>query len=159
MFCKILLVGLVFLSVGCANRVVINVQDNKADLNVPVSKGELTNLGEKQFKLSVVNFDFDSYEIKDSETNKIFRNAMLLNEFTDLEILIEGHCDERGGEEYNLNLGKLRANAVRQQYIYLGVMEDRVKTVSYGESKPIALGHDENSWAQNRRVETKVKKR
>ena len=159
MFREVLLVGLVFILVGCANRVTINIKDNRADLNVPVIEKESINFEKIQGELSVINFDFDSYEIKASETNKIFRNAMLLNKFRDLEILIEGHCDERGSEEYNLNLGKMRANEVRQQYILLGVMEDRVRVVSYGESNPIALGHDENSWAKNRRVETKVRKK
>jgi peptidoglycan-associated lipoprotein len=66
---------------------------------------------------------------------------------------IDGHTDERGSREYNIGLGERRANAVRNVMVLKGVSEDRIVTVSYGKEKPIALGHAEESWQQNRRAE------
>ncbi len=68
-----------------------------------------------------------------------------------MQVTIEGHCDERGTNEYNLALGQRRAEAVRQALIAEGVSAGQVATVSYGEERPVALGHDEDSWWQNRR--------
>jgi outer membrane protein OmpA-like peptidoglycan-associated protein len=68
------------------------------------------------------------------------------------KVVIEAHCDERGTDSYNIKLGKKRANSVRSYLINQGVDKDKITALSYGESKPIALGHDEESWAKNRRV-------
>ena len=67
-------------------------------------------------------------------------------------IIIEGHCDERGTNEYNLALGERRANSAKDYIVNLGVEPSRLKTVSYGEEKPFAEGHSEDAWAQNRRA-------
>jgi len=72
------------------------------------------------------------------------------------QLLIEGHCDERGTDEYNLALGERRALAVRRYLIALGVSSDRVHTISYGEEKPAVSGSDEAAWSKNRRAEFKV---
>jgi peptidoglycan-associated lipoprotein len=72
------------------------------------------------------------------------------------QLLIEGHCDERGTDEYNLALGERRALAVRRYLIALGVSSDRVHTISYGEEKPAVPGSDEAAWSKNRRAEFKV---
>jgi len=72
------------------------------------------------------------------------------------QLLVEGHCDERGTDEYNLALGERRALAVRRYLIALGVSTDRVHTISYGEEKPAVPGSDESSWSKNRRAEFKV---
>ena len=69
---------------------------------------------------------------------------------------MEGHCDERGSEEYNLALGERRANAVRQYLVNLGVTNSTLDTVSFGESKPAVQGHDESAWRWNRRAEFRV---
>ena len=66
---------------------------------------------------------------------------------------IEGHADERGTREYNIGLGDRRANAVRQLLVLQGASSGQVDTISYGEERPAALGHDESSWSQNRRAE------
>ena len=68
------------------------------------------------------------------------------------KLLIEGHCDERGTEQYNLALGDRRANTARDYLVTLGVDASRIRTVSYGEERPFEEGHDENAWAQNRRA-------
>ena len=70
-----------------------------------------------------------------------------------LRMRIDGHTDERGSREYNIGLGERRANAVRNVMVLKGVSEDRLVTVSYGKEKPVALGHAEESWQQNRRDE------
>jgi peptidoglycan-associated lipoprotein len=72
------------------------------------------------------------------------------------QLLIEGHCDERGTDEYNLALGERRALAVRRYLIALGISSDRVHTISYGEEKPAVPGSDEAAWSKNRRAEFKV---
>jgi len=72
------------------------------------------------------------------------------------QVLIEGHCDERGTDEYNLALGERRALAVRRYLIALGISSDRVHTISYGEEKPAVSGSDEAAWSKNRRAEFKV---
>ena len=73
----------------------------------------------------------------------------------DSNIRIEGNCDERGSREYNLALGQRRAEAVKKVMTVLGVQDGRIETISYGEEKPAAMGHDESSWAQNRRADIK----
>ena len=73
-----------------------------------------------------------------------------------LKVSVEGHCDERGTRDYNLALGERRANAAKDYLISLGVSASRIKTVSYGKERPVALGHSENAWSQNRRAVTVV---
>ena len=70
--------------------------------------------------------------------------------------MIEGHADERGTREYNLALGERRANSAKDFLIALGISPNRVKTISYGKERPVALGHDDASWSQNRRSVTTV---
>ena len=75
---------------------------------------------------------------------------------TEHQLLVEGHCDERGTDEYNLALGERRALSVRRYLVALGVSADRIHTISYGEEKPADPGHDEAAWSKNRRTEFKV---
>jgi len=72
------------------------------------------------------------------------------------QVRVEGHCDERGTDEYNLALGERRALAVRRYLVALGISSDRVHTISYGEEKPAVSGSDESAWSKNRRAEFKV---
>ena len=69
-----------------------------------------------------------------------------------VKIVVEGHCDERGTNEYNLGLGERRANSVKNYLVSLGVSASRIRTISYGEEKPFAAGHDESAWKLNRRA-------
>ena len=73
-----------------------------------------------------------------------------------VKVALEGHADERGTREYNLALGERRANAAKDFLVALGVSPNRIKVISYGKEKPVALGHDEASWSQNRRGVTSV---
>jgi len=100
-----------------------------------------------------VHFAFDSSAIDDENRAIIEAHAKYLMANKNVKVVLEGHTDERGTREYNLALGERRAKAVERMMKVLGVSSDRIKTVSYGEEKPIAMGHDEAAWAQNRRVE------
>ena len=100
-----------------------------------------------------VYFDFDSNAVKDEYRNMIQAHARYLNDNRSRNIRIEGNCDERGSREYNLALGQRRAEAVKKVMTVLGVGDNRIETVSYGEEKPKNPGHDEAAWAENRRAD------
>jgi peptidoglycan-associated lipoprotein len=107
-------------------------------------------------ELQSVYFDYDRYEIRSDASGALRSNATAIqaNEGWGT-VTVEGHCDERGSEEYNLALGDRRANAVRRYLIDLGVPSSRLRTVSFGEARPAVPGHDENAWRYNRRSEFK----
>jgi len=100
-----------------------------------------------------VHFAFDSSSIDDENRAIIEAHAKYLLANKNVKVVLEGHTDERGTREYNLALGERRAKAVERMMKVLGVSSDRIKTVSYGEEKPIAMDHNEAAWALNRRVE------
>ena len=100
-----------------------------------------------------VLFAYDSDQVDPMERGKIETVADLMRQDAGLRLIVEGHCDERGSREYNLALGENRALAVRDYLTRLGIEGDRITTKSYGEENPAVMGHDESSWAQNRRAE------
>ncbi|HXF78902.1 MAG TPA: peptidoglycan-associated lipoprotein Pal [Usitatibacter sp.] len=102
-----------------------------------------------------VYFDFDSNVVKDEYRPLVQAHARYMVDHRDTRIRIEGNCDERGSREYNLALGQRRAEAVKKIMTVLGVPDGRIETTSFGEEKPVALGHDEASWAKNRRADIK----
>ena len=101
--------------------------------------------------LQDVFFETDRYDLTPDARESLTKNATWLQQFPTVQILVEGHCDERNTREYNLALGERRANAVRDYLVFLGVGAHRVRTISYGEERPFALGHDESAWRLNRR--------
>lgn len=101
--------------------------------------------------LGMIHFDYDKAVIRDDAKPVLEANAAWLNRFKTVKILIEGHCDERGTEEYNLALGERRAKAAQDYLIMLGISPDRMRIISYGKSQPLDPGHNEAAWAQNRR--------
>jgi peptidoglycan-associated lipoprotein len=103
--------------------------------------------------LKTIYFDFDKYNLRDDAKRTLESNAKVLMANPRARILIEGHCDERGTTEYNLALGEKRASTARDYLIRLGVDASQISIISYGEERPVALGHDEESWATNRRGE------
>jgi len=105
------------------------------------------------FKSDTVHFDFDSSSVKGAEKSKVSAVADYLKANSMDAVEIEGHCDERGTEEYNRSLGERRALALREQLVSLGVGADRIDTISYGKDRPADPGHDESAWKQNRRGE------
>ncbi|MGA2260133.1 MAG: peptidoglycan-associated lipoprotein Pal [Acidobacteriota bacterium] len=97
-------------------------------------------------------FDYDSYGLRDDARQALTDSARALKERSNIRITIEGHCDERGSEAYNLALGDKRANAAKDFLVSQGIDPARIDTITYGEEKPFAMGHDEASWQQNRRA-------
>jgi len=101
--------------------------------------------------LKDVFFDFDRAMIRDDQKGVLNENVAWLKQNSGAKVTIEGHCDERGSNEYNLALGERRAKAVKDYLAAAGVPADRIATVSYGEERPFVLGHDESAWKWNRR--------
>ena len=102
-----------------------------------------------------VYFDYDSNAVKDEYRNVVQAHARFLGDQKSRHVRIEGNCDERGSREYNLALGQRRAEAVKRVMTVLGAPDASIETVSFGEEKPVANGHDEQSYAQNRRADIK----
>jgi peptidoglycan-associated lipoprotein len=111
--------------------------------------GDMADLLSKK----VVYFDYDSSTINDEDRAIIQAHANYLSQHPDTKVTLEGNTDERGTREYNIGLGDRRANAVKQMMLLMGVSAQQISTVSYGEERPAALGHDESAWHLNRRVE------
>ena len=109
--------------------------------------------------LEAIYFDFDKYLVKPEYRDAIKRNADWLQANRDYNIQIEGNCDERGTNEYNMALGQRRADAAAKYLTDLGVGKDRIRTVSYGEEKPACTEHNAVCWTQNRRADFVVLKR
>lgn len=101
--------------------------------------------------LGTIFFDYNSYSLRPDALEILHANADKIKDTPNVVIQIEGHCDERGTQEYNLALGEKRALATREHLMNLGISGDRLITISYGEEDPVALGHDESAWSQNRR--------
>ncbi|MBM3838550.1 MAG: OmpA family protein [Verrucomicrobia bacterium] len=117
-----------------------------------IDKGDFW--GDKEtYKESTVYFAFDSAQVRPEDKSKIDAVAQHLKANPTFKVEVEGHCDERGTEGYNLSLGERRALSVREYLISVGVGGDRVGTITYGESQPAVQGHDETAWAKNRRGE------
>jgi peptidoglycan-associated lipoprotein len=106
---------------------------------------------------NMIFFDYDSYELKPRAREVLKSKARAMERAPKLTLIIEGHCDERGTEEYNLALGERRARAAYEFLVLLGVEPTRMSIVSYGEERPLAKGDNEAAWAQNRRDEFKLR--
>jgi peptidoglycan-associated lipoprotein len=117
-----------------------------------MSSDEIDRLG----LLQEIHFDFDRYDIIESERPILEKNAQTLKKLDFLVVLIEGHCDERGTVEYNIALGERRARATYDYLLSLGVSTARLKTVSYGKEVPLCSASTEECWARNRRAHFKV---
>ena len=105
---------------------------------------------------TVIYFDTDGYDIDGEDSNKLQTQARYFSQYPNVSFTIEGHCDERGTRDYNLALGERRANAAKNYLVSLGIPASRIRTVSYGKERPVALGSDEAAWAENRRAATVV---
>ena len=150
---------------GCAKKRPPELPPAPAENTAPVTEGgessdTLAGRLNEQFKREVtsdtIHFALDQYDI-DSEARGILDSqATWLVAHAEARITIEGHADERGTREYNLGLGDRRANAAKNYLAARGVSATRITTISYGKERPLALGSDEGSWAQNRRAVTIV---
>ena len=112
---------------------------------------EGAEIGAGQFE--AVYFEYDSPQLNPSEQGKIDAVVAYLQQNATHGVIVEGHCDERGSNEYNLALGERRSQSVRAAMISRGIDAARVQTRSYGEERPVAFGHDESAWRLNRRAE------
>jgi len=108
---------------------------------------------QETIRLSTIYFAFDDYSLSEQAKKTLIENAAWLINNSKKTIIIEGHCDERGTEEYNIALGERRANSAKRYLINLRVKPDQLSTISYGEERPVDSGHDEDAWAKNRRAE------
>lgn len=101
---------------------------------------------------TVIYFDTDRFNIDSQDAAALQAQAQYFARYPQLSFTIEGHADERGTREYNLALGERRANSAKNYLVSLGVSANRIRTVSYGKERPVALGSNEAAWAQNRRA-------
>jgi len=111
----------------------------------------------EQFENEDIFFEFDSASLSDEAQNILRRKAEWLRENPRARVIIEGHCDERGTNEYNLALGDRRAYSAKSFLVDLGINDSRITTVSYGEEQPLVSRSDEDAWAKNRRAHFVIK--
>ncbi len=149
---------------GCTKKRIADVPpgpvtDNSGGIDNSSGEEQSSVLNE-QFKREVssntVHFQFDQYDIDPEARAVLDSQARWLAAHPGVRITIEGHCDERGTREYNLALGDRRANAAKNYLAARGVSPTQINTISYGKERPVALGSDDSSWAQNRRAVTIV---
>jgi peptidoglycan-associated lipoprotein len=120
------------------------------DVAAEVLSADLTSLNERGY-LKDAYFDYDQSDLRDDARSVLSANAEWLKKYPSIQVLIEGHCDERGTSAYNLALGDRRANAARDYLDSLGVAASRIRTVSYGKERPACTESTEDCWQQNRR--------
>lgn len=146
---------------GCHSGVKLNQEGGPAKGNsansqpANVAPAEVDELNDPNGPLAKrsVYFDFDSYSVKSDYQPLLEAHAKYLRTHPNRHVLIQGNTDERGTSEYNLALGEKRSEAVLHDLETLGVPDSQLEAVSFGKEKPLALGHDESSWAQNRRAD------
>tara|TARA_B100000678_G_scaffold225239_1_gene192984 strand:- start:1190 stop:1699 length:510 start_codon:yes stop_codon:yes gene_type:complete len=105
---------------------------------------------------NVIYFDTDRYNIDTADAAALQTQARYLSQYPSITVTIEGHADERGTRDYNLALGERRANSAKNYLVSLGIAANRIRTVSYGEERPVATASTPQAWAQNRRAVTVV---
>lgn len=159
------------LCVSCAKRQVVTtpeetvqpeakqeaapVQEAQPEAVTPAKPEEITQaaLAQEIEKTQYdIHFDFDRYDVKPTDKPTLQQVAELLSRNAKVTVLIEGHCDERGTNDYNLGLGERRANSAKSYLMTLGVPASKIRTVSYGEERPVCTEHNEGCWSKNRRA-------
>ena len=143
----ILVIGLAL--AGCAKNKLPNNADGLGLNATPGSQQDFTvNVGDRVF------FETDSSALTDQARQTLEKQAAWLQRYTNYPITIEGHADERGTREYNIALGARRAAATREYLVSRGIPAKRIKTISYGKERPVAVCNDISCWSQNRRAVT-----
>ncbi len=140
----VLLVCLSFLVAACSCRT------NRGEGNIPMAEAGSI--------LKDVHFAFDKYDLTAMSKEVLGKNAEWLSANEDASVVIEGHCDERGTPEYNMVLGQKRAQAAFDYLRGLGIAQERMSTVSYGEELPLDPRHNEDAWSKNRRAHFRVER-
>jgi len=147
------------LSIGCAKKptpapVVEPPPEQPVKQQQPMTQTEVKEtVSVAVSDLTRIYFDFDSYVLTGEARSTLQKNAALLKTAPALQVRVEGHCDERGSDDYNLALGERRAQATVDYLVSLGVSPGQLSTISYGEMRPLDPGHSESAWAKNRRAE------
>ncbi|QPC85784.1 peptidoglycan-associated lipoprotein Pal [Mesorhizobium sp. NBSH29] len=139
---------------GCASK---KTPNNAADLGLGSGAGAATPGSAQDFTVNVgdrIFFDTDSTSIRADAQSTLSKQAQWLNQYGNYKITVEGHADERGTREYNLALGARRAAATRDYLVSRGVAGNRLKTITYGKERPVAVCDDISCWSQNRRAVT-----
>ena len=130
--------------------------------DIPLSERSLEDFleipAELKYVFQTVYFDYNKHNIRSSEAAKLSSIAEWMNDNSSKHLLVEGHCDERGSNEYNLALGEQRSLGIRRYLIDLGVESSRLHTISYGEERPASYGSGEATWSKNRRAEFLISK-
>jgi len=152
--------------VGCSSKKPAPVGDtnpNPNQLNEGSSNGSATDTtdftgGHIGGPLSDIHFGYNDYTIGDQDGPVLKSNASWLQAHPQARVQVEGYCDERGSEEYNIALGAKRAQAGKDYLATLGISESRMSTISYGKELPVCTEHDESCWSQNRRDHFSVSK-
>lgn len=168
-FISCLFLSLLLTFGGCAKKIVPEVEDSPAPAvtdtavnppvvtrseNIPVAPSSVEAIiSLNDVKLKTIFFDYESYALTKKAQQLLQTNARLLMDNPAVNFIIEGHCDERGSDDYNLALGAQRALTTKNYLVELGVNPERLAVISYGEEHPVSTGHDETAWAQNRRIE------
>jgi len=163
-FSKVLMVlplAFIISMTGCAKRKpLVITPETPPVVDTTKEKPDWTNIPfrDRQYvktdELQTIYFDFDKSVLKDEAKGVLESNAKWLGNNRKEWVLIEGHCDERGTEEYNIALGERRADSVKKYYEAFGVESKRLEIISWGEEKPAVSGHEESAWSRNRRAET-----
>ncbi len=153
--CFLFLVSCLF--TGCAKKKTVRPPEpiqQVVEKPAPAEEPSLRGIEYKKVpKLETIYFDYDDATLRADARDILSKNASWLKGNSDVEIIVECHCDERGTTDYNIALGDRRAKSVRSYLMKLGIKGSRVATISYGEEKPADFGHDEAAWAKNRRGE------
>ena len=150
---------------GCAKDLVVETIDAEAQNEALQKKQASQNVDDADIldKTTVINvglervyFPFDQFALTNEARRVLDANATILKSYPALKVSIEGHCDSRGSDEYNLALGERRAHVVKNYLVSLGIGSDRFETISYGEELPEDSAMTESAWAMNRRAEFKT---
>jgi peptidoglycan-associated lipoprotein len=126
---------------------------NSADASAANAEAEAAGPQGGLLATRIIYFDFDNSEVRGAGVEVVAAHARYLAANPATRVRLEGHTDERGSREYNIGLGERRAQSVRRALMLQGALDGQLSTVSYGEERPAAAGHDEDAWAKNRRVE------
>ena len=136
---------------GISNSALDEIYQGDAQGPVPGSQADLVvNVGDRVF------FDYDSYDIGAEARSTLDNQAKWMAQYPDLSITVEGHADERGTREYNIGLSARRAANTKSFLVSQGISASRIKTISFGKERPVAVCDDESCWSQNRRAVTVV---
>ena len=127
------------------------LQDNNNENRKKDTELQEGTFNDKLGQLRPVFFDYDKSDIRSDQMEVLQRDAQILRQISN-KVQIQGHCDERGTEEYNLALGDRRARMVREYLTSLGIDAEKLDAISYGESSPFAKEHNEDAWSENRRA-------